>query len=280
VIQWKLTLLERAFQHFKHQPHRKSKDELSRFQAREASWLEDFALFMAIKESQGMVSWENWPKPLRSRDPQALKEFRLKNPDADPAPYFPPVPFLPAVAKSTRICQPARASISLEIFPSLSLTTARMPGRTRELFYMDEEGKPIFVAGVPPDYFSPTGQLWGNPIYKWEVHQQTGYAWWIERIRSTFQLVDFLRLDHFRGFAGYWEIPAGMETAEVGRWAPGPGISLFEAIRDALQALPIIAEDLGEITPDVIELRDTLGLPGMKILQFAFQNTRRSLLTT
>jgi 4-alpha-glucanotransferase len=126
------------------------------------------------------------------------------------------------------------------------------------------------VAGVPPDYFSPTGQLWGNPLYRWDIHAQSGYAWWIERIRATCQLFDFIRLDHFRGFAGYWEVPAGSPTAENGRWVPGPGADLFEAVRNALGGLPIIAEDLGEITPDVIALRDGLGLPGMKVLQFAF----------
>jgi 4-alpha-glucanotransferase len=140
------------------------------------------------------------------------------------------------------------------------------------MFHMDEEGRPIFVAGVPPDYFSPTGQLWGNPIYKWEVHKATGYSWWIERLRATLKLFDLVRLDHFRGFSGYWEIPAEMTTAEVGRWAPGPGMDLFNAIQADLEDLPIIAEDLGEITQDVIDLREALGLPGMKILQFAFQN--------
>jgi 4-alpha-glucanotransferase len=139
-----------------------------------------------------------------------------------------------------------------------------------ELFYLDEAGKPTVVAGVPPDYFSPTGQLWGNPLYRWEIHKANGYKWWIERIRATLSTVDIVRIDHFRGFAGYWEIPGNAETAENGKWIPGPGIELFHAIRKALGELPIIAEDLGEITPDVIELRETLGLPGMKILQFGF----------
>jgi 4-alpha-glucanotransferase len=138
------------------------------------------------------------------------------------------------------------------------------------LFYLDEAGKPTFVAGVPPDYFSPTGQLWGNPLYRWDIHKRSGYKWWIERIRATLSTVDIVRIDHFRGFAGYWEIPGDAPTAETGRWLPGPGADLFHAIRAALGDLPIIAEDLGVITPDVVALRDGFGLPGMKIYQFAF----------
>jgi 4-alpha-glucanotransferase len=270
VIRWKLTLLDRAFEHFKQAAPDDLKSEVSQFQAREAHWLEDFALFMAIKESQGMVSWESWPKPLRSRDPKALNEFRQENPDAIQRHIFRQFLFFRQWQNLHDYANAEGIRIIGDIPIFVAYDSADVWSHP-EMFYMDEEGNPTFVAGVPPDYFSPTGQLWGNPIYRWEVHQQTGYAWWIERIRSTLKLVDFLRLDHFRGFAGYWEIPAGMTTAEVGRWAPGPGISLFKAIREALQALPIIAEDLGEITPDVIELRDTLGLPGMKILQFAFQ---------
>jgi 4-alpha-glucanotransferase len=127
------------------------------------------------------------------------------------------------------------------------------------------------VAGVPPDYFSPTGQLWGNPLYRWEIHKESGYAWWLERLRATLKIVDIVRIDHFRGFAGYWEIPAGSATAENGRWVTGPGADFFNAVRLSLGAdLPIIAEDLGLITPDVIALREQFELPGMKVLQFAF----------
>jgi 4-alpha-glucanotransferase len=140
----------------------------------------------------------------------------------------------------------------------------------RELFSIDEDGNPIFVAGVPPDYFSETGQLWGNPLYNWDVLAERGYNWWIERFRGTFALYDLVRLDHFRGFAAYWEVPASEETAINGRWVTGPGAALFDAVQEALGDLPIIAEDLGLITPDVVELRDQLGFPGMKVLHFAF----------
>jgi 4-alpha-glucanotransferase len=141
----------------------------------------------------------------------------------------------------------------------------------RELFDIDEAGQPTVVAGVPPDYFSATGQLWGNPIYRWELHAETDYAWWIQRIRKVLEQVDIIRLDHFRGFAGYWEVPGNHKTAEHGRWLPGPGAPLFQAIYDTLGEVKMIAEDLGEITPDVTELRQQFGLPGMKILQFGFE---------
>lgn len=147
-----------------------------------------------------------------------------------------------------------------------------------ELFFLDEVGNPTVVAGVPPDLFSATGQLWGNPLYNWEAHKNDGYKWWLSRVRAALQVVDILRFDHFRGFAGYYEIPASHSTAEHGRWVPGPGADLFRAIDADLgngvitpgTGLPIVAEDLGLITPDVIELRDSFELPGMKILEFAF----------
>ena len=150
-----------------------------------------------------------------------------------------------------------------------------------ELFYLDDEGQPTVVAGVPPDYFSPTGQLWGNPLYRWDFHKATSYTWWLERFRAILKMVDIVRLDHFRGFAGYWEVPAGNPTAEIGRWVLGPGVDFFKTIQKEFAPsgvgashdaprLPIIAEDLGLITPDVIALREDFNLPGMKIAQFAF----------
>jgi 4-alpha-glucanotransferase len=139
-----------------------------------------------------------------------------------------------------------------------------------ELFYLDQRGQPLVVAGVPPDYFSETGQLWGNPLYKWEVHAAEDYAWWMSRLSSLLSRVDLVRIDHFRGFEGYWEIPAGSATAASGRWVPGPAHHFFEAIRRKLGSLPLVAEDLGVITPAVEALRDDFGLPGMRVLQFGF----------
>jgi 4-alpha-glucanotransferase len=139
-----------------------------------------------------------------------------------------------------------------------------------ELFYLDDQGNPIYVAGVPPDYFSETGQLWGNPLYRWDVHKADGYSWWLKRLSAVLGLVDIARLDHFRGFAAYWEVPYGEKTAVKGRWAPGPGADFFTHVEQSLGHLPIIAEDLGVITPDVIEMRERFELPGMRIVQFAF----------
>ena len=187
---------------------------------------------MAIKESQGMISWDHWPKPLRRRDTKgAGSSSALANPEAIQRHIFRQFLFFRQWQALHEYANAQGIQIIGDIPIFVAYDSADVWAHP-ELFYMDEDGQPTFVAGVPPDYFSPTGQLWGNPLYHWDVHQETGYAWWIERIRSTLKLVDFLRLDHFRGFAGYWEIPAGMPTAEDGRWAPGPGISLFEAIRD------------------------------------------------
>jgi 4-alpha-glucanotransferase len=271
-IYWKVTLLDRAYLRFKESASKELRNEMEIFQKEEAIWLEDFALFMAIKESLGMVSWENWPAALRSHDPKALQAFQQTHFDDVEKHIFRQFLFFRQWNLLHQYTQEQGISIIGDIPIFVAYDSADVWANP-DMFFMDSEGKPTFVAGVPPDYFSPTGQLWGNPIYRWDWHEKTGYAWWIERFRSTLKWVDFLRLDHFRGFAGYWEIPAGMTTAEAGRWAPGPGIRLFEAVRSALGGLPIIAEDLGEITPDVIELRDTLGLPGMKVMHFAFQTT-------
>jgi 4-alpha-glucanotransferase len=144
------------------------------------------------------------------------------------------------------------------------------------LFYLDEKGAPTVIAGVPPDYFSPTGQRWGNPLYRWDKMKENGYAWWAKRLEMSFKLADIVRIDHFRGFEAYWEIPAEEETAVVGQWVKGPDADFFQAMQDKLGELPLIAEDLGVITPEVVALRDRFDFPGMKILQFAFGGERNS----
>jgi 4-alpha-glucanotransferase len=268
-INWKLTVLDRAFEHFQRSAATSLSSEFEQFQHEQASWLTDFALFMAIKEFQGGGSWDCWPKPFRSRDEKTLQVFVIENAQTIQRHTFRQFLFFRqwtalrkyAISKGLKIIGDAPIFVAYD-----SADTWGHP----ELFYLDKDGLPTVVAGVPPDYFSPTGQLWGNPLYRWDVHVHTGYTWWIERIRAACQLFDIIRLDHFRGFAGYWEVPARMATAEVGRWMLGPGASFFEAMGKALGKLPIIAEDLGEITPDVVTLRDQFNLPGMKILQFAF----------
>lgn len=268
-ITWKLKILERAFANFLKNKPANFKAEISQFETEEAQWLEDYAMFMAIKESQGGKAWSSWPKPLRNREPAALKAFIQDHPEDVKRHVFRQFLFFRQWNALRKYANEGGIQIIGDIPIFVAYDSAEVWAHP-ELFYLDNTGKPTVVAGVPPDYFSPTGQLWGNPLYRWDYHKANGYAWWIERVRSTLKLVDILRVDHFRGFAGYWEVPAQNATAEVGRWVPGPGKSLFEALEAALQGLPIIAEDLGDITPDVIELRESLGLPGMKVLQFAF----------
>ena len=267
VITWKLTLLDRAFANFKATASHQLRDEFTAFRSREAAWLNDFAAFMAMKEANGGVSWNNWPEPQRKRDPQALSAAYQS--EAFQRHAFRQFLFFRqwlALRQYTN----ARGIKIIGDIPIFVAYDSAEAWAQPELFYMDEQGLPTVVAGVPPDYFSPTGQLWGNPLYRWNVHQQSGYVWWFERLRATLRQVDLIRLDHFRGFAAYWEVPAGMPTAEIGEWKPGPGKDFLMALQSTLGDLPIIAEDLGLITPDVIELRDTFNLPGMRILQFGF----------
>jgi 4-alpha-glucanotransferase len=269
VIQWKLKVVDRAFHHFKKSASSELQLQLKEFTISQANWLEDFALFMAIKEANDGVSWKDWPKPLRSREKQALDEFRRDNPEAIQRHILRQFLFFKQWTALHKYTNDKGIKILGDVPIFVAYDSADAWSHP-ELFYLDKNGNPTVVAGVPPDYFSKTGQLWGNPIYRWDVHKTGGYAWWIQRIQATLQTVDVIRLDHFRGFAGYWEVPAKKRTAEIGRWMPGPGASFFEAIAKALGGLPIIAEDLGKITPDVVELRDQFNLPGMKLLQFAF----------
>ncbi len=276
VIGWKLNLLERAFLHFTSDPE-PVRAEYDHFCAENASWLEDYALFMAIKESRGGGSWDGWPKSLRQRKPKALEKARLEL--SDTLARFSFYQFL--FFRQWRALRAHANQRGVQIVGDIPIFVAYDSAdvwANPELFHLDEEGLPTVVAGVPPDYFSPTGQLWGNPLYRWDVHKETGYTWWIARFRAILAQVDIVRLDHFRGFAGYWEVPFGSPTAERGRWAPGPGADLFTALDNALgntsavagTGLPILAEDLGLITDDVVDLREKFQFPGMKILQFGF----------
>ncbi|MBA4374767.1 MAG: 4-alpha-glucanotransferase [Anaerolinea sp.] len=272
VIEWKLTLINRAYQRFLKTSNSSLKKGYEEFCETEKEWLIDFAFFMAIKENQGGVSWDNWPESLRTRSEKAMEDFASKNAAAIEKQKFRQFLFFEQWA---RICKYA-ASKGVQIIGDIPIFVSYDSADAwahPELFYLNEKGKPTCVAGVPPDYFSPTGQLWGNPLYRWDVHKKQGYSWWIKRVHSVLKAVDIIRLDHFRGFAGYWEVPAGMPTAEIGRWTKGPGKSVFKALETEFHGLPILAEDLGEITPDVIDLRDSYNLPGMKIFQFAFSST-------
>jgi 4-alpha-glucanotransferase len=277
VIPWKLALLDRASDRFHKGIFPKIKAELAEFEALHAAWLEDFALFMALKDAHGGAAWYTWEPSLRGRDPDAMKEVRQKYSTAIQSQIFRQFLFF----RQWTALRAYAAEQNIKIIGDIPIFVAHDSADVwahPELFYLDERGNPTVVAGVPPDYFSSTGQLWGNPLYRWDVHAANGYAWWIERLRAVLELVDIVRLDHFRGFAAYWEVPGGNTTAEIGRWVPGPGKDFFRAVNEALgdtsaplsTGLPIIAEDLGVITPDVVEMRDSFDLPGMKIFQFAF----------
>lgn len=269
VIVWKNTLLDRAYQHFKSSQDAGLKEDYLRFQKEQEYWLSDFALFMTIKNNHDGQSWVHWPEPLRSRQKTALEKFRNEHKDELDRQIFTQFLFFRQWFHLKSFANSKGISIIGDIPIFISHDSADVWAKP-ELFHLDPHGNPTVVAGVPPDYFSPTGQLWGNPHYRWEDHQKSGYDWWIRRVKSCLQTVDLIRLDHFRGFAGYWEVPANLPTAEVGVWKKGPGAAFFDALQAALGDLPIIAEDLGKITPDVVELRDSFQFPGMKILQFSF----------
>ena len=272
IISWKLNLLERAFIRFEREPGLGSvREAYARFCTDSANWLDDYALFMAIKEANGGGAWTGWSQELKDHDKATLDKARTDHSDAIERYKFYQFVFFKQWGDLRAYASGKDIQIIGDIPIFVSMDSADVWANP-ELFFLDEQKLPTVVAGVPPDYFSKTGQLWGNPLYKWTVHKKNSYVWWIERFKAILAMVDIVRLDHFRGFAGYWEVPAGNLTAEEGRWVPGPGADFFEALRDALGELPIIAEDLGEITPDVFELRDDFNLPGMKILQFAFSD--------
>jgi len=240
------------------------------FCEREQAWLEDWAMFTVLKNAHGSKPWTQWPRGVALREEVAMAEvmsaFVTEIEEAKALQYL-------FHRQWTRIRLRAK-ELGIVIIGDIPIFAAHDSAdvwANRELFHLDEDGNPIVVAGVPPDYFSATGQRWGNPLYDWEKHAQTGFAWWKARLRQTLSMVDVVRIDHFRGFAAYWEIPAGEETAVNGRWVEAPGDDLFDALKAEFGAnLPIIAEDLGIITPDVVALRDKHGLPGMKVMQFAF----------
>jgi 4-alpha-glucanotransferase len=270
VIAYREGVLRQAAERYRAGAGAHLKQELQEFTSAHAGWLEDYTLFMALKAEHGGAPWTTWEGPLRRRDPEALKAARLRLGSDLEDHRFRQFLFFRQWEAIRREAHARKISLIGDVPIFVAHDSADVWARP-ELFYLDEAGDPSVVAGVPPDYFSPTGQLWGNPLYRWDVLAQTGYEWWIERFRLVLQLVDVVRLDHFRGFEAYWEVPGGSPTAEKGRWVPGPGAEFLEKLRAAVGGLPIIAEDLGKITPPVIELRDRFGLPGMRILQFGFE---------
>jgi 4-alpha-glucanotransferase len=280
VIHWKRPLLAKAAEAFLTRADAAARADYQAFRARHTRWLDDYALFMSIKEHYTELAvkaevfgamWANyWPKELARADPAACEEWkRVNGRDIERRAvlqyfFFRQLSALKAYANGRKI----KIIGDIPIFVAYDSVDV---WAGRELFRLDQDGEPIEVAGVPPDYFSEDGQLWGNPLYDWEVHRRSGFAWWIDRVKSALSMYDIVRVDHFRGFEANYAIPYGEKTARVGAWRPGPGAELFRALKAALAGdLPIIAEDLGFITPEVHALRDQFGLPGMRILQFAF----------
>ncbi len=237
----------------------------------QASWLEDYALYAVLRRAFKTGAWTEWPEPLRRRDAQALAKAAAQHAREraiEKVRQF-------AFSKQWNLLQKAAARSAIRIMGDVAIFVNMDSADVRlhpEIFELDDELKPIRVAGVPPDYFSATGQRWGNPLYRWDVLAGRGFDWWIERIRRAVEIYDIVRLDHFRGFEAYWAIPADEETAVKGEWIKASGLELFRALEAALGQLPLVAEDLGLITPQVDALRLGLGMPGMKVLQFGFSD--------
>jgi 4-alpha-glucanotransferase len=263
----KMQVLRRAFERFSRSGD--STAELDSFAAANASWLDDFCLFMAAKDAHGGGSWVDWELPLRLHHQDAVDAARAELADGIAFHRFVQYVFFEQWGALKRYANDRGISIVGDIPIFVANDSSDVWGNQR-VFQLNEEGIQSVDAGVPPDYFSATGQLWGNPHYRWDVMEADGFAWWIERFRMLLAMVDVVRLDHFRGFAAAWAVPHGNTTAEEGEWVPAPGRALFSALRDALGDVPIIAENLGVITPDVEALRHEFGYPGMVILQFAF----------
>ncbi len=269
VLPWRMARLRLAAERFREHPDANLRQEYSVFRAEQITWLEDYALFMALKGEHDGHSWLEWPEALRLRERSALAEARERLAAEVDIQRF--LQFL-FFRQWNAVRQRANA-LGIRIIGDIPIFVALDSAdvwANPHLFQLHPSGEPRAVAGVPPDYFSATGQLWGNPLYDWEALEQTGYLWWIERFRAIYRTVDIVRVDHFRGFEAYWTVSYGETTAIRGRWEGGPGSRMFDAVRSALGHTAVIAEDLGVITDAVEQLRVSLGFPGMKVLQFAF----------
>ncbi|HEX3579053.1 MAG TPA: 4-alpha-glucanotransferase [Thermoanaerobaculia bacterium] len=269
VHEFKQRLLRQSFGHYSEHASDGQRQALAAF-VHDNAWLPDWTLYAALKEQHGGKSWIEWRADVASRDRDALARARLDL--ADELRFHEYVQWLFfAQWAAVREAADARGIRIMGDIPIYVAGDSADVWANREIFQLDERGQPVVVAGVPPDYFSATGQRWGNPLYRWDILSRTHFRWWVSRFRAALRFADVVRVDHFRGFAAYWEIPASESTAIHGRWIPGPGRALFDALRDVLGELPLVAEDLGHITKEVHELRQAIDVPGMKILQFAFE---------
>ena len=271
LIPAKRHLLTRAFERFEQGHASEAADDFEAFCTAEADWLDDYVLYRALKQAHDEAPWTQWAPPLVRRDEDALAEARRTHAEAIRKHQFWQFLF----DRQWHALQAYCHDREIELFGDVPIYVAHDSAdvwANQDLFHLDDAGQPTRVAGVPPDMFSDTGQRWGNPLYRWDRMKDRGYAWWSRRIAHTLRRVDLVRIDHFRGFAAYWAIPADEETAVNGEWRDGPGADLFHALGDDLGTLPIVAEDLGIITPDVEALRDQFDFPGMVVLQFAFED--------
>ncbi len=258
-----------AFQHFLDNEYERPDETFNSFCERESYWLDDFAWFSVLKDQHDGHAWYQWPILYKNRDTATLQLFEESNRKAIKKVKWLQYIFFQQWYGLKQYCN----SHGVQLFGDLPFYVSYDSAdvwANRQFFALDETGEILGVAGVPPDYFSEDGQLWGMPVYNWDRLKDTGYAWWVQRLRKNMELFDVLRLDHFRAFDEYWEIEAGATSAKAGKWMPGPGADLFKAIKDEIGGLPFVAEDLGDKMRSVFEFRDKLGLPGMKILLFAF----------
>ena len=263
--------LSHAFAEFQSAATESEKRKFAQFKEAEQSWLADFALFRALKDKFGGVAWPKWERGFALRDPQALQRAHGELSREIAEQEFLQFVFFEQWESLKRYCGERKIRVMGDL-PIYVAHDSSDVWAHPEYFHLDAEGNATKVAGVPPDYFSATGQLWGNPIYRWDRMAADGYSWWVERFRAAFRMFDMLRVDHFRGFEAYWEISGGEATAQNGKWVKGPGAELFAAAEAKLGKLPIVAENLGVITPGVEAIRERFGFPGMAILQFAFGN--------
>jgi 4-alpha-glucanotransferase len=269
VIPFKVKVLTTAWENYKRGQAPALRPDFEQFCQAEAGWLDDFALFMALKDAHGGASWLTWEAELMAREPAALARVRAELGDAIEQHRFRQFLFY----RQWRALKTYAHEHGVKVIGDVPIFVAADSAdvwSNPESFHLDAQRRPKVVAGVPPDYFSATGQLWGNPLYHWDTLKQTGYAWWVNRVRAALSQVDLVRIDHFRGFEAYWAVPGGDKTAEHGQWIKGPGPDLFDTLAERLGTLSIIAEDLGIITPEVDALRTRYNFPGMRILQFAF----------
>lgn len=269
VNKFKTGLLRRSFYIFNEKSPKNHRQQFSVFCDHNASWLDTYALFMALKEHYHFEPWHTWETAIKRREADAIDLYKNNLKMEIQYHKYTQYLFFKQWLELKKYCNNLGIRIMGDIPIYVALDSDTVWSHPDQ-FHLNANGKPTIVAGVPPDYFCKTGQLWGNPIYRWEKMAEDGYSWWIERVRRTHELFDIIRLDHFRAFEKYWEIPATHKTAMHGCWAKGTGASLFHAIENTLGPVPFVAEDLGDITPEVIALRDQLGLPGLKVLQFAF----------